>query len=81
MKTPGRPDEILFNGRVLASHLTEYEKDIYVAGAMSGEAKYREWMRAQVEALRARPIATFDGYTGLVALDQVLALLDRGIDG
>jgi hypothetical protein len=37
---------------------------------------YKADLRAKVEALRDRPIATFDGYTGLVALDQVLALID-----
>lgn len=37
-------------------------------------------LRAQVQALRDRPISSFDGYTGQQALDEVLALPILGSD-
>jgi hypothetical protein len=37
-------------------------------------------LSAQVEELRGRPIAMFDGYLGRDALDQVLNLIDGGTD-
>jgi len=45
-------------------------------GYLAGQADTLADLRAKVEELRARPIASFDGYTGRDALDQVLVLLD-----
>jgi hypothetical protein len=65
----------------------EHGKTHVTSTGLSGRADFAQVrsqtladLRAKVETLRARPIATFDGYTGLVALDQVLALLDGSND-
>jgi len=75
-----RPDAIMFQGGYIATNLTEREKDIWELGEISGIAKASNDIRAQVKALRDRPIASFDGLTGRAAFDQVLALLDGSGD-
>ena len=68
-----RPNAIILNERVVATNLTPYQQDIYGYGELAGEAKYRDALKAKVEALRA----DMSHNNGAVAMaDAVLAVLN-----
>lgn len=68
-----RPDEIVFKGKYIATHLTEHEKDIWELGQVAGASWALNSLRDKVEALEEHIVEHGDLY---VRRNDVLGLID-----